>query len=66
VSGVSGPVDISSGVQWSTSSTTVTITNGDPAQIDTSSATAPLTVTIFAVYTCNGVNNSFQTNLTIN
>jgi hypothetical protein len=66
VSGISGPVDISSGVQWSTSSTAVTITNGDPATIDTTGVTTtPATVTIFAVYTCNGVNNSFQTNLSI-
>jgi len=67
VTGVTGPVDISSGVQWSTSSTQVTITNGDPANIDTSGVTTtPLTVTIFAVYTCNGVNDNFQTNLTVN
>jgi len=66
VSGISGPVDISSGVTWSTSNSTVTITNGDPATIDTSGATAPLTVTIFATYTCNGVNDNFQANLTIN
>lgn len=67
VSGISGPVDISGGVQWSTSnSTEVPITNGDPATIDTSGVTSPVTVTIFATYTCNGVNNSFQTNLTVN
>ena len=66
VTGVTGQVDISSGVQWSTNNTGVTITNGDPANIDTSGVTnAPITVTIFAVYTCNGVNNSFQTNLTV-
>ena len=66
VSGISGPVDISSGVTWSTSNSSVTVTNGDPATIDTSGATAPLTVTIFATYSCNGVNTNFQTNLTIN
>ena len=67
VSGVSGPVDISSGVQWSTSNSGVTITNGDPAEIDTTGVqTTPVTVTIFAVYTCNGVNSNFQTNLTVN
>jgi len=66
VSGISGPVDISSGVTWSTSSTQVTITAGDPATIDTSLVTTtPLTVTIFATYTCNGVNDNFQANLTI-
>jgi trimeric autotransporter adhesin len=67
VSGISGPVDISSAVTWSTSNSSVTITNGDPATIDTSGVTnAPVTVTIFATYTCNGVNDNFQTNLTIN
>jgi len=66
VSGVSGAVDISSGVQWSSSSTQVTVTNGDPASINVSGVTPPLTVTIFATYTCNGVNNNFQANLTIN
>ena len=66
VSGISGPVDISSGVTWSTSNTQVTITAGDPATIDTSLVTTtPLTVTIFATYTCNGVNDNFQANLTI-
>lgn len=65
VSGISGPVDISAGVQWSSSNSGVTITAGDPATIDTSSLTAPATVTIFATYTCNGVNSSFQTNLTV-
>lgn len=66
VSGVTGAVDISGGVQWSTSNTEVAITNGDPASIDTTGVTTtPLTVTIFAVYTCNGVNNNFQTNLTV-
>jgi hypothetical protein len=67
VSGISGPVDISSAVQWSTSNSGVTISAGDPAEIDTSglSITAPVTVTIFATYTCNGVNSNFQTNLTV-
>jgi Big-like domain-containing protein len=67
VSGISGPVDISSGVQWSTSNTGVTVTAGDPATIDTSglSITAQTIVTIFATYTCNGLNNNFQTNLTV-
>lgn len=66
VSGVSGPVDISSGVQWSTNNNGVTITNGDPANIDTTGVqTTPVTVTIFAVYSCNGVNSNFQTNLTV-
>ncbi len=67
VSGVSGgAVDISSGVTWSSSNTSVTITAGDPASIDTSTLTAATTVTIFATYSCNGVNNNFQANLTIN
>jgi hypothetical protein len=66
VSGVSGPVDISSGVTWSSSNTSVIITTGDPASIDTSELTSPATVTIFATYSCNGVNTNFQANLTIN
>ena len=69
VSGISGgPVDISSGVTWSTSNSGVTVTAGDPATIDTSSLTitSQTAVTIFAVYTCNGVNNNFQTNLIVN
>jgi hypothetical protein len=69
VSGITtGPVDVSSGVQWSTSNTEVLVTDGDPASIDTSglsSITGPTTVTIFGVYTCNGVNNSFNANLTV-
>jgi hypothetical protein len=66
VSGVSGAVDISSGVTWSSSNSSVIITAGDPASIDTSELTAPATATIFATYTCNGVNTNFQSNLTIN
>lgn len=66
VSGVSGQVDISSGVTWSTNNQSVTIANGDPATITTSSVTSPpVTVAIIATYACNGVNKSFQTNLTI-
>ena len=60
-------VDISSGVTWSTSNSSVTVTAGDPATIDTSAVTnAPVTVTIFATYTCNGVNNNFSATLTVN
>jgi hypothetical protein len=60
-------VDISSGVTWSASNTSVTITAGDPATIDTSglSITSATTITIYAVYSCNGINNSFQANLTV-
>jgi len=66
VSGISGSVDVSSGVTWSSSNSQITITAGDPATIDTSNVTpVPATVTIFATYTCNGVNNNFQANLTI-
>jgi len=66
VSGVSGKVDISSGVTWSSNNSQITITAGDPANIDTSSVSnAPTTATIFATYTCNGVNDNFQANLTI-
>jgi len=67
VSGVSGAVDISSGVTWSASNSSVLITAGDPATIDTSSLTitSPTVVTIFATYSCNGVNSNFQANLTV-
>lgn len=66
VSGISGAVDISAGVTWSSSNSMVLITAGDPASIDTSQLTSATTVTIFATYSCNGVNNNFQSNLTIN
>jgi len=66
VSGITGAVDISSGVTWSSSNPSVTVTAGDPATIDISALTSPATVTIFATYTCNGVNSNFQSNLTIN
>ncbi|HUA14389.1 MAG TPA: hypothetical protein VMG31_03760 [Verrucomicrobiae bacterium] len=65
VSGITGQVDISSGVTWSSSNPSVTITAGDPAEIDTTSLTSATTVTIFATYSCNGVNNNFQSNLTV-
>jgi hypothetical protein len=65
VSGISGAVDISSGVTWSSSNNQVLITVGDPASIDTSQLTSATTVTIFATYSCNGVNNNFQANLKI-
>ena len=66
VSGISGAVDITSGVTWSASNSSVTITAGDPATIDISSLTSATTFTVFATYTCNGVNNNFQSNLTVN
>lgn len=66
VPNVSGPVDISSGVTWTTNNPSVTIANGDPAQITTSTVTnPPATVAIIASYSCAGVTKSFQTNLTI-
>lgn len=67
VSGITGPVDVTSGVQWSSSSSGVSITNGsDPVSVDTSGVTTvPVTVTIFGAYTCNGVTNNFQANLTV-
>jgi hypothetical protein len=60
-------VDISSGVTWSTNNTSVLITAGDPATIDTSGLviTSATQVIIFATYTCNGVNNNFQATLTV-
>jgi hypothetical protein len=68
VPGVTGQTDVSPGTTWSTSNSSVTITNGDPATIDTSglsSETSSTTVAILATYSCNGVNNNFQTNLTV-
>lgn len=66
VSGITGPVDISSAVTWSTNNSSVTITNGDPAEIDTSAvANAPITVAILGTYSCNGVNTNLSTNLTV-
>jgi trimeric autotransporter adhesin len=65
VSGV-GSTDISSDVQWSTNNSLVTITNGDPAEIDTSSVTSTVTVEIIGTYSCNGINSpAFQTPLTV-
>lgn len=67
VSGTSG-VDVTSGVQWSTNNTSLTITSGDPATLDTSPLDTETTSTIVVVmgtYTCNGVPSSFQSNLTV-
>jgi len=60
-------VDITSGVTWSTSNTSVTVTPGDPASIDTTNLVISVNtnVTIFATYTCNGVNNNFNAVLTV-
>jgi hypothetical protein len=67
VSGVPTPVDITSGVTWSTNNAGVTITAGDPATADTSQVTnAPVTVIIFGAYSCNGITSNFQTNLQVN
>jgi hypothetical protein len=58
--------DITSGVQWSSSNTAVTITNGTtPVNATTSTVTAQTIVLISATYTCNGVTNTFSTNLTV-
>jgi hypothetical protein len=65
VSGISGPQDVTAGVTWSASNTAVTITAGDPAEVDLSGITASGVVTIFGTYTCNGVNTNFQANLTV-
>jgi hypothetical protein len=69
VSGITtGPVDVTSGVQWSTNNTEVVITCCDPASIDTSGLaglTTAVQVVIFGSYTCNGVPNNFQTTLTV-
>ena len=65
VSGISGAQDVTDGVTWSASNTGVTITAGDPAEVDLSGITASGVVTIFGTYTCNGVNTNFQANLTV-
>ena len=65
VSGISGAQDVTAGVTWSASNTGVTITAGDPAEVDLSGITASGVVTIFGTYTCNGVNTNFQANLTV-
>ena len=60
-------VDITSAVQWSTSSSTIlSITSGtDPAVGTTTSGTTGAVV-VTASYTCNGVTNTFTTNFTVN
>lgn len=60
-------VDITSGVQWSSSNTAVvTIVSGtDPAIASITEPTATTTVVITAVYSCNGTTNTFTTNLTV-
>ena len=59
-------IDITPGVQWSTNNTSVTISSGtDPVTATTTTAsTTPVVIT--ASYTCNGVTNTFTTNLTVN
>jgi hypothetical protein len=67
VGGVAG-TDVSSGVQWATNNTSLTITSGDPATMDTSTLgtiTTAVSVVVSGTYTCNGVNTSFQSTLTI-
>jgi len=60
-------IDITPGVQWSTNNTSVTIASGtDPATATTTTVTAQTIVAITASYTCNGVTNTFTTNLTLN
>jgi trimeric autotransporter adhesin len=61
-------VDITSGVQWSSSNTTVvTIVSGtDPAEASITDPTAQTKVLITATYSCNGTTNTFTTNLTVN
>ncbi len=67
VSGFPTPVDITSGVQWSTNNAGVTITAGDPATANTSQVqTVPVTVMIFGSYTCNGITSNFQAPLQVN
>jgi trimeric autotransporter adhesin len=60
-------VDITTGVQWSSSNTAVaTIVSGtDPAIASITDPTAQTTLVITASYTCNGTTNTFSTNLTV-
>jgi hypothetical protein len=64
---VTNNIDITSGVQWSSNnSTVVTITSGTtPVNATTSSVSVSTIVLITATYTCNGVTNTFSTNLTV-
>jgi len=58
-------VDITPGVQWSSSDSSITIVSGtDPAIATTTTAVSGVTIT--ASYTCNGVTNTFTTGLTVN
>ncbi len=67
ISGVNTPnVDITPGVQWSTNNSAVTIVSGtDPAVATITQVTTQTLVVITASYTCNGVTNTFTTNLTL-
>jgi len=63
---VTTDIDITSGVQWSSNNTDVTIANGTtPVTATIADPTSQITVLITATYTCNGVTNSFSTNLTV-
>jgi hypothetical protein len=68
VSATQGTLDITAATQWSTNNTEVTITNGTtPVNADTTGVLSPpVTVTITAIYSCNGVSNTFTTTLTVN
>jgi hypothetical protein len=65
INGVNTPgIDITPGVQWSSSDSSVTIVSGtDPAIATTTTAASNVTIT--ASYTCNGVTNTFTTGLTV-
>jgi hypothetical protein len=65
VSGISGPVDVTAGVTWSASNSSVSVTAGDPAEVDLSGVTTSGTITFFGTYSCNGVSSNFQSNLTV-
>lgn len=67
VNGVNTTVDITPSVQWSTGNTSVvTIVSGtDPAIATTTTVGAQTQVLITASYTCNGITNTFTTNLTV-
>ena len=64
---VTNDIDVTSGAQWATNNTDVTINNGTtPVTATISAPTAQITVLITATYTCNGVTNTSTTNLTVN
>jgi hypothetical protein len=65
VSGITGSVDVTAGVTWTASNSAVSITAGDPAEVDLTGVTTSGPITFFGTYTCNGIPSTFQSNLTV-